>query len=59
MQAIYQVAIPPFNGNTVDGYSVYQLSGDSALGHHTAWLISYNLEINDFIDYSSMYRTNC
>ena len=56
MQEIYQVAIPPFNGNTVDGYSVYQLSGDSALGHHTAWLISYNLN-KDFIDYSSDVST--
>ena len=36
---------------TTDGYSLYQLSGDSALGHHTAWLLNYNVN-KDIINYS-------
>lgn len=51
IKEVYKVEAPPFKGNYVDGYSLYQLSGDSNLGHHTAWLMTYNLN-KDIIDYS-------
>ena len=51
LKEIDRVDVPPFKGDMVDGYSLYQLSGDSALGHHTAWLMTYNVN-KDFIDYS-------
>lgn len=33
----------PFKGNFADGYTLYQLSGDNAMGHNTAWLLTYNV----------------
>ena len=29
IKEVYKVEVPPFKGNYVDGYSLYQLSGDS------------------------------
>lgn len=39
----YPMVKEEFKGTVVDGYSFYQLSGDSALGHHTGWLFTYNI----------------
>ena len=48
---VYKVEVPPFQGKIADGYNLYQLSGDSALGHHTAWLVNYNIN-KDIINYA-------
>ena len=51
LKEVYKVEVPPFQGKIADGYSLYQLSGDSALGHHTAWLVNYNIN-KDIINYA-------
>lgn len=56
IKEVYQVEVPPFKGNFVDGYSFYQLSGDSTLGHHTAWLMIYSMN-KDMINYSGDVST--
>ena len=39
----YPMVTEEFNGTALDGSSLYQLSGDSTLGHHTGWLLTYNV----------------
>ncbi|MDU3565408.1 MAG: glutamyl-tRNA amidotransferase, partial [Veillonella sp.] len=39
----YPMVKEEFKGTALDGYSLYQLSGDSTLGHHTGWLLTYNV----------------
>lgn len=51
LNEVYKVEVPPFQGKIADGYNLYQLSGDSALGHHTAWLVNYNIN-KDIINYA-------
>ena len=40
----YPMVKEEFKGTALDGYSLYQLSGDSTLGHHTGWLLTYNVK---------------
>ena len=57
IKEVYHAEVPPFQGKVIDGYNLYQLSGDSALGHHTAWLVNYNVNkdytINQTYDYNN------
>ena len=47
-----------FKGTALDGYSLYQLSGDSTLGHHTR-LPTYNVN-KEAINVSRSYSySNC
>ena len=56
IKEVYHAEVPPFQGKVIDGYNLYQLSGDSALGHHTAWLVNYNVN-KDIINYSGDVAT--
>lgn len=49
MQNQYSVQLPQLEGNIVDGYSIYQLQGADAKGHHTAYYmtIDYSKSIID------------
>lgn len=52
----YPIVKEEFKGTVVDGYSLYQLSGDSALGHHTGWLLTYNIN-KEAINYLNRITT--
>ncbi len=49
-----------FKGAALDGYSLYQLSGDSTLGHHTGWLLTYNVnkEAINYLDRTATQIVN-
>lgn len=56
----YPIVKEEFKGTVVDGYSLYQLSGDSALGHHTGWLLTYNInkEAINYLDRTTTQIVN-
>ena len=56
----YPMIKEEFKGTAVDGYSLYQLSGDSTLGHHTGWLLTYNVnkEAINYLDRTATQIVN-
>lgn len=56
----YPMVKEEFKGTAVDGYSLYQLSGDSTLGHHTGWLLTYNVnkEAINYLDRTATQIVN-
>ena len=56
----YPMVKEEFKGTAVDGYSLYQLSGDSTLGHHTGWLLTYNVnkEAINYLDCTATQIVN-
>ncbi|MDU4443829.1 MAG: glutamyl-tRNA amidotransferase [Veillonella sp.] len=56
----YPMVKEEFKGTALDGYSLYQLSGDSTLGHHTGWLLTYNVnkEAINYLDRTATQIVN-
>lgn len=56
----YPMVKEEFKGTAVDGYSLYQLSGESTLGHHTGWLLTYNVnkEAINYLDRTATQIVN-
>lgn len=56
----YPMVKEEFKGTAVDGYRLYQLLGDSTLGHHTGWLLTYNVnkEAINYLDRTATQIVN-